>query len=199
MIEKLIRDASLQDLRRAEKILRRNHRSQDMALKDQLARKLPSYLMPGNVGNYNGVTWPFWFNVDFDFGANPTYGPNTKQTRNFRVSQDGAFLLQAITRNSFSYNQAGELAPLQLRIVDRQSTRQLNDAPIPIQAIGHKSRPSIMPTPYLIMPSAQMEFELTSFLLADQVTVGSGRHQLTFFGYRVRVEDFENVLSTVVG
>lgn len=170
-----------------------------MALKEQLAKKLPSYLMPGNVGNYNQVAWPFWFTVDFDFGLNPTYGPNTSQTRQFRVSQDGAYLLQAITRNSFSYDQAGELAPLQLRIVDRQATRQLNDAPIPLQAIGHKSKPSIMPTPYLIMPSAQMEFTLTSFLLADQITVGNGHHQFIFFGYRVRVEDFENVLSQVVG
>jgi len=168
-------------------------------LREQLASKLPSFLMPGNVGGYNKVVWPFWTVVNFDFGTNPTYGPGTRQEQRFRVSQDGAFLLQAITRNSFSYDTAGELAPLQVRFIDRQSTRQLNDLPIPIQGIGHKSRPAILPTPYLLMPSALFEVEMTSWLPAAQLTTGNGRHQFLFFGYRVRVEDFENVLSTVVG
>jgi len=191
--------SSLQEMRKIEKIARRCTKETRMALREQLERKLPSFLMPGNIGGYNKVTWPFWTVVDFDLGVNPTYGPNTRQTRQFRVSQDGAFLIQAITRNSFTYNTAGELAALQIKMVDRQSTRQLNDLPLPIQAIGHKSRPAILPTPYLLMPSALFEVEISSWLPADQVTTGTGRHQFTFFGYRVRVEDFENVLSTVVG
>lgn len=191
--------SSLQEARKAEKILRRCHKETQMALREQLARKLPSFLMPGNIGGYNKVTWPFWTVVDFDFGTDPVYGPTTRQSRQFRVSQDGAFLLQAITRNSFSYDTAGELAALQLKFIDRQSTRQLNDLPLPIQAIGHKSKPAIFPTPYLLMPSALFEVELSSWLPADQATTGNGRHQFVFFGYRVRVEDFENVLSTVVG
>lgn len=170
-----------------------------MALREQLASKLPSFLMPGNIGGYNKVTWPFWIPLTFDFGTNPSYGPNTRQSQSFRVSQDGAFLLQAITRNSFSYDDAGELCGLQINLIDRQSTRQLNDQPIPIQAIGHKSRPAIFPTPYLLMPSALMEVEVTSWFPGTQATTGNGKHQFIFFGYRVRVEDFENVLSTVVG
>jgi hypothetical protein len=170
-----------------------------MALRQQLASKLPSFLMPGNIGGYNKVCWPFWTIMTFDFGLAPTYGPNTLQTQQFRVSQDGAFLLQAITRNSHTYTTAGELSALQIRLVDRQSTRQLNDQNIPLQAIGHKSKPSIMPMPYLLMPSALFEVTMTSWLPVAQVTAGSGKHELIFFGYRVRVEDFENVLSTVTG
>lgn len=170
-----------------------------MALREQLARKLPSFLMPGNIGAYNKVTWPFFHTITIDFGSNPTYGPNTKGTGQFRVSQDAALLMQSIYHKSWSYDSAGELSALQLRIIDAQSTRQLNDQPIPIQAIGKRSKPSIMPTPYLIMPSALMQFELTSWLPSNQVTTGNGKHQFVIFGYRVRIEDFENVLSSVIG
>lgn len=170
-----------------------------MALRQQLASKLPSFLMPGNIGGYNKVVWPFWFNLTFDFGTDPTYGPNTSQVQEFKVSQDGAFLMQSITRNAHTYNSAGELSALQFQMVDRQSTRQLNSTPIALQAFGHKSRPAIMPMPYLLMPSAKFEVTLSSWLPANQATTGSGLHNLVFFGYRVRVEDFENVLSTVTG
>lgn len=169
-----------------------------MDLRQQLATKLPNFLMPGNVGSYNKITWPFWQTVTFDFGTNPTYGPNTKQVSQFRVSQDAAFLMSAITWKAWSYDTAGELAALSLRIVDRQSTRQLNDQTLPIQAIGKRSYPTILPTPYLIMPSALIEFELSSWLTANQVTSGIGKHQFIVFGYRVRIEDYETILSAVL-
>lgn len=190
-----------QDLRKAEKILRRNHRwSKEMVsanLRAQLAKKLPSYLMPGNVGGYNKVTWPFWQPVSFDFGTDPTYGPNTYQEAEFRVSADAAFLMSAIYRKAFTYDRAGELSALELRIVDLQSTRQFSDNPIPLQMIGGRSHPTIFPTPYLILPSARFQLQLSSWLPANQATTGSGKHQFVVFGYRVRMEDYEAILSSV--
>lgn len=199
---KAISASTKQEKRKIEKILRRNHKwskreMKSANLKEQLAKKLPSYLMPGNIGGYNKVTWPFWMPVNFDLGTDPTYGPNTYEEREFRVTADAAFLMSAIYRKSFTYDTAGELCPLQLRIIDLQSTRQFSDNPIPIQVIGGRSHPSIFPTPYLIMPSARFQFQLSSWLEADQVTTGSGKHQFVVFGYRIRMEDYQALLSGV--
>ena len=189
------------EIRQVEKILRKNHKRRlemdNMDFKEQLARKLPSYLMPGNVGGYNKVTWPFWQTVTIDLGTDPTYGPNTKGEGEFRVTADAALLMSAIYRKAYTYDRAGELSCLQLRIIDAQSTRQFSDNPIPIQAIGGRSHPAIFPTPQLILPSARLRFELSSWLLADQATTGSGKHQFVVFGYRIRMEDYESILSGV--
>jgi len=190
--------SSLQEMRRIEKILRRHHKwSKKMTLREELIKKLPSYLVPSNIGDYNKVAWPFFQFVSFDFGTDPTYGPSTRQTSGFRVTQEAALVLQGIYRKAYTYDAAGELSALQIRLIDRQSTRQFNDLPIRIQNIGKNSRPTIFPTPMLIMPSAIFDVEVTSWLLADEAVTGSGRHDFGFFGYRVRVEDFDKVLSTI--
>jgi hypothetical protein len=165
----------------------------------QLMGTLPPHMRPGNVGSYNKVTWPYWNQVNFDFGVNPTWTAATKQTQSFQVSQEAAFILMSITRKAYTYSTASELAPLQLEIRDRQSSRQLNDRPIPLQMIGKRSRPTILPTPMLIMPNAFIDLTLTSWITGSQATVGNGKHQISFFGYRVRVEDADKVLSSIFG
>lgn len=168
-------------------------------LKSNLAQVIPPYMMPGNVGGYNKVTWPYWFQVNFDFGANPTWSPSTRQTQSFQVTQEAAFLLMAISRKSYGYSTASELAPLQVEIRDRQSSRQFNDRPIPLQMIGKKSRPSVLPTPLLVMPNAFLDVTASSWITGSQATVGTGKLQLSFFGYRIRVEDADKVMSTIFG
>lgn len=188
-------------IRHTEKSLRRLNKELGMRenLFEELKRKLPQYMLPGNVGALEKVTWPFWYQIEVDFGTNPTYGPNSKLTGSFQVSQEAAFMIGAISRKTFSYSESGELAPLQVEFRDRQSSRVLNDAPVTLQTIGKKSRPTILPTPFLLMPAAYFEAQFTSWLPADQVTVGSGKIQLSFFGYRVRAEDFAQVYSTIYG
>jgi hypothetical protein len=170
-------------------------------LKSSLAKIIPPHMMPGNVGGYNKVTWPFWNQVNFDFGTNPTWSSNTRSTQSYQVSQESAFLLMAISRKTYSYTTASELAPIQFEIRDRQSSRQLNDAPIPLQAIGKKSKPTILPTPMLIMPNAFIDVTITSWLPVgvSQATTGTGKIQISFFGYRIRVEDADKILSSVFG
>ena len=170
-----------------------------MDLKQNLQGKLPPYLMPGNVGSYNKVSWPFWSTVDFNLGTNPTLDTTTRLTSSFQVSQESALILMAITRKSFSYGLAGERGPLQFDIRDRQSSRQFNDRPIPLQNIGKRGKPTILPTPLLVMPNAFIDVTLTTWATAAVATVGSGRHLLTFFGYRIRTEDAGKVLSSVFG
>lgn len=197
------------EIRRLEKKMRKEHNMSKLSvgaiegnpatLKEHLKKYLPEHMVPGNVGGYNKVTWPFWQQVNFDFGTNPTWSPSSKLTSSFQVTQEAAFLLMAVSRKTYSYSTAGELAPVQIEIRDRQSSRQFNDRPIPMQMIGKKSLPSILPTPMLIMPNAFIDVIMTSWITGSQPTVGNGKFQFSFFGYRVRVEDADKVLSTVFG
>jgi hypothetical protein len=198
--EKRNENVDRKEIRRIERHWRRqNKKEKDMSLKGHLQKILPAGMMPGNVGHINQVMWPFFHVITIDFGTNPTYGPSTRQAQSFQVTQEACLLLSKITRKSYSYNDAGELAPLQLTMRDRQSSRQLNDRPIPLQMLGKKSFPSILPTPYLIMPNGFFEVEVTSWLTANQVTVGNGKHEFIFEGYRIRIEDQDKVLSTIFG
>lgn len=171
-----------------------------MNLKQHLQNLLPPGMVPGNVGHINEVVWPFFHLLTFDFGTNPTYNTNsTRQIQSFQVTQEACLLLTKITRKAFSYDTAGEKAPLQITLRDRQSTRQLNDRPFPLQMLGKKARPTVLPTPYLLMPNASLEVEMTSWVPADMTTTGSGKHQIVFEGYRIRIEDQDKVLSTIFG
>ncbi len=168
-------------------------------LKSHLQSVIPPYMMPGNVGGYNKVTWPFWFQANFDFGTNPTWSSSSRQTQSFQVTQEAALLLMAISRKGYTYGTSSDLAPVQLEIRDRQSSRQFNDRPIPIQMIGKKSRPTILPTPLLVMPNAFIDLTMSSWVPVSQATTGSGKFQFSFFGYRVRVEDADKVMSSIFG
>lgn len=168
-------------------------------LQKTLMKVLPSGLIPGNVGGYYDVAWPFTYTVEFNFGTDPTYGPNTKQNQSFQNTQEAAFIFTQISRKSNFQSTSGELAPLQVTIRDRQSTRQFNDRPIPLQILPKKSPYFTFEVPLIIMPNAIIEFEMTSWLAANQATVGESVHQIMLKGYRTRTEDIGKVLSTIYG
>lgn len=167
-------------------------------LKQELDRTLPDYMSPSNVGNINKVAWFFYEQVNFDFGLNPALNTGTRQTQSFQVTQEAGFLIMAISHNSPTYDTAGLLGPWQVEMRDRQSSRQFNDNPVPLQMFGRNSCPSILPTPMLLMPNAFFDVTMSTFATA-QTAVGSGKHQFSFFGYRIRVEDSAAVLSTIFG
>jgi hypothetical protein len=185
-------------IRRIERLARKEKKRMSR-LEKELLSKIPSSLVPGNVGNYYDVAWPFTYTINFDFGANPTYGPLTNQTQSFQVTQEAAFILGGITRKCYSGTTSGEHAPLQLIIRDRQSTRQFMDLPIPLQAIAKKTPPTLWEVPLIIMPNAFIDVTITSFNSNPQATVGSGKINLSFIGYRTRTSDISKVLSTVYG
>jgi len=162
---------------------------------------LPANMRPGNVGDYNSVTWPMWYQVNFDFGTNPSYTSNTRQTQNFQNTQEAGFLLMAISRKHYGYDTASALAPLQVEIRDRQSSRQFNNNPIPLPMFGRRSHPTVMPTPMFFAPNAFVDVTCTSWMASGNTmaTTGSGKFQLSFFGYRVRVEDADKVMSSIFG
>lgn len=171
-------------------------------LRQSLGEFVPPHLMPGNVGPLNAVVWPFWFPIDFDYGDNYTIkgGGQDLQNQTFQVTQEAAMLLVAVTRQADTYGTAGHLGPWAFTVRDNQSSRQFNDAPIPVQMISRMGGlPTKLPTAMLLMPNAQIQVQMNSWVPAgtNQPTVGSSHMQLNFFGYRIRIEDTAKVMSSV--
>lgn len=161
---------------------------------------LPAYMMPGNIGGINEVTWPFMFQIDFDLGDNPTIIDSSFTKNFFQVDQEAALLLMAVSR-AHNTNAAGFSAtvnaPLQVELIDRQSTRRFSNAPTPLQMFGFNSQPSILPTPMYVPPNDFLDVVVNGIPATGQDFNGSGKFQLSFFGYRIRTEDTNKVLSTI--
>lgn len=198
-------------LRRQERLARKAHKRASAfdvsagdpmsKLEDNLLSCLPSGLIPGNVGSYESVAWPFSYTVQFDFGNPPlTITPNTRQTQSFQVTQEAAFICGEISRKCLDGSTCGELAPWQILIKDRQSTRQFMDFPIPLQAIAKKTPPTVWEVPLIIMPSAFIDVEVSTWIPNNQFSGGqSTKFSITFSGYRTRTSDIGTVLSTIFG
>jgi len=161
---------------------------------------LPAYMMPGNVGGINEVTWPFFFQIDFDLGDNPTVIDSSFTKNFFQIDQEAALLLMAVSR-SHGTDAAGFSAtvnaPLQVELIDRQSSRRFSNAPTPLQMFGFNSQPSILPTPMYLPPNDFLDVVVNGIPATAQNFTGSGKFQLSFFGYRIRTEDTQKVLSTI--
>lgn len=171
-------------------------------LKEQMQSNLAPHMMPANLGGFNEVAWPFFFQVNIDFGADPTLSDMIRTKSFFQVDQEAAFLLMSVSASfgkDAANNSALETAPVQIEIIDRQSSRRFNNAPIPLQMIGNNSNPMIMPTPMYISPNAILDIEASGMQAVPHQYTGSGKVQLSFFGYRTRIENAQNILSTIFG
>jgi hypothetical protein len=175
-------------------------------LRRNLHSILPPGLAPKNIGNLNHVAWPFDFIVDFDLSTTTQWPNLTSETRlveAYQVSQESGFLFMAVQRHCNDYSDAGDLGPLTLEFRDRQSSRFFNNAPIPIQMIGQKGYPTILPTPMLLLPNAFFEITLSTHLAAGVLqntpNGATGLISVSMSGYRYRVEDSGKVLSTIYG
>jgi hypothetical protein len=166
-------------------------------LRKNLEKIIPKHLSPTNIGKLNEVEWFFWFPLDFDFGTDPTYTETTRQSRQFQVDQEAGFLLTHISRTHDSSGPSGAQAPLQMTLRDNQSSRQFNDAPIPLQFVGSRGDYLELDTPLFIAPNSTFSVEMTSWLSGDFPTTGSGKHQITLGGYRMRAEDASKVLTSI--
>lgn len=185
-------------LRRIERLARKEYKRMSR-LEDNLLKSVPSSLIPGNVGEFDDVCWPFDYTLRFDFGVNPTWLPTTSQLQSFQVTQEAAFICGSLSRKCYSGTASGELAPLNVLIKDRQSTRQFMDFPIPLQAIAKKTPQTIWEVPLIFMPNAFVDVTLASFIDHPQPTVGNGVTIITFSGYRTRTQNIGHVLSTIFG
>lgn len=196
------------DLRRAERGLKAREialstqeqvgTSSIKKLKDQLNETLPSYMIPSNVGGIDSVQWPFLFSIDFDLGTDPAFNFSLRQTRSFQVTQEAGFLIMSISHYALNSSE-NRYAPLELDIIDRQSSRRFMNSAIPVQTLGYLGLATVLPTPMLVMPNAGLDLTLSSMINTGVTYTGQIKHQFTFFGYRVRIDNAENVLSTIFG
>ena len=166
---------------------------------------LPQYMMPVNVGGINEIAWPFFFQIPFDATL---ILPNLSQTSilkgSFQIDQEAAFVLMSITRShdtDAAGNSATLDAPIQVDLIDRQSSRRFQTGPVPIQQFGFNSNPAILPTGMLLYPNAFLDVNVTGVPLVPQdwSQAGSPTFALSFFGYRTRIENADKVLSTIFG
>lgn len=171
-------------------------------LTQNLDSVLPGGLLPGNVGAINRIIWPFWFT----FSA-PELIPNTTSQGFTTITQEAAFVWMAYTKSVFTVSggvytyvdpeQAGANGStdgLKFSVRDSQSTRVFHNSPLDMDMIGSPQYPSVLPTPMMFLPNSNIEITYTN----ENPSVTYVPF-LTFFGYRVRVEDAQNLLSTVVG
>lgn len=169
-------------------------------LRTNLSRILPPFMMPGNVGEENGMAWMFFETVEFDFGANPILNSATFAQNSFQVTAEASFLMLSLSVAADDFSFAGLGGPYQVTIRDNQSSRQFNDLPIPIQNLSHNSCPRLFPTPLLFNPNASVNLELSTWLQAGDgniATNGSGHLEFMIGGLRLRNEDADKVLSNI--
>lgn len=175
-------------------------------LSNSMNQFLPQNLVPKNVGHIDKVAWPFYYTVDFDLSLTPDW-PNltssTRLTSSFQVSQEAAFLMMGLIRHADDYSDSGDLGPLAIELRDRQSSRFFNDSPIPIQMIGQRGYVTYLAQPMLILPNAFFEITLTTTIddgvVQNTQPGANGKNTFTMYGYRTRVEDAHNVLSSIYG
>ena len=169
------------------------------ALEAHLNSILPPELIPSNVGDINSVQWGFFYEVDFDFGTDPIYTSNTNQRKTFKVTNESAFLVTRIYRDTDDAGVAGLEAPLSLILRDLQSSRQFMDRPVPLQAFPSKGYFFDLPIPFLLYPAAQAELEIKSWLPTgiSIETTGIGTQHFTLYGARVRIQNPMAVLKTM--
>lgn len=181
------------------------------ALKGNLDYALPPELRPGNVGNLGNVIWPYFFTT---FGQNPQQPavqlvPGTSQVVSFVVTQEAAFVMTQLVKvvhmdvagianyrdpDNFDVS-ASNANGLSVVMRDASSTRDFMQNPIPVDAIGDPGNPTVFPTPMWIKENGRMEFFVAN-------APGSGNTywpKFIAFGYRIRTDAYEKILSSVTG
>ena len=176
--------------------------SDPMSLKTNLKSKLPNYLAAGNVGDINKVIWPFYFTTD-----RVEVNPQSNVRSSFVVSQEASYVWMSYTKsvfvkdsndNSQSYldpdNVDNHASGLKFFIRDPQSQREFFNRPIDIDHVGNPRWPSALPAPQMILPRSTVE---VNYVNESEDTIYIP--QLTFYGYRIRMENANELLSTVWG
>ncbi len=164
-------------------------------------------LMAGNVGDLNKVVWPFWFT----FSAPELAAGGTSSNASFTVSQEAAFIwmsfsvavfLRSGAGPNYVYTQidtndesaAGYINNLNIVFKDAQSSRVFQRNPMPIEAFGNPQFPTVLRAPLMFLPNSTVEIQ---YINNDATNVYVPF--VTFFGYRVRIQGAENILSLVTG
>lgn len=169
-------------------------------------RALPKYLVPGNIGDINKVVWPFWFTATAPELPAAALGTQVQSSSTITITQEACFVLMSITKAVFvktagdyfyvdpeQPGAAGKTPGLSMIMTDAQSRRIFMSNPYRLDNMGSARFPTEMP-PMLFLPNSTIEMQLF-----NTNTTNTYVPWITFFGYRVRVEDAQQLLSLVTG
>lgn len=171
-------------------------------LQFNLRQNLNPLLAPGNIGDINNVIWPFYFTTeipDESIAANETF-----QT-GFSVTQEAAFIWTSFTKTVYLDDEGswGYLNPdgdqpsapgLTFTLRDGSSSRQLFNTPMNIDLYGNPRFPTKLPRPIMLLPNQVMQIAFVNSNPTNAYVPF-----ITAFGYRVRIEQADKLLSLVYG
>jgi len=180
-------------------------------LKTNMDTALPPELRPGNLGNLGNVIWPYWFTA---FSQNPAapaiqLAPGQSATISFIVTQEAAFVMTQLAKvvhfdvggppvatyldpDNFDVG-VSNANDLSIVMRDASSTRDFMQNPIPLDTIGDPGNPTPFPTPMWIKENGRLEF----FVANAATSTRTYWPKLIAFGYRIRTDAYEKILSGV--
>lgn len=161
-------------------------------------------LFAGNVGDINSIVWPYFFQSKMQEIA-----PDGQEVLNINITQEAPFCLVGLQKVVFKETSPdvweyvnpkattgagadeGLANGLKFTIVDTQSGRSWFESPISLDHIGDGKDMYKLPSPQLMLNNSNTEIQLFN--------QGSATYKVgvLFIGYRVRVEDAQNILSLV--
>jgi hypothetical protein len=171
-----------------------------------LSNSLSPLLNPGNIGDINNVIWPFYFTTDVPDGA---IQPGETFNTGFSVTQEAAFIFMSYTKSVYilegedpdqtvTYlNQVPGVpsAPgLLFSLRDGSSSRQFYNTPINLDNFGNPRFPTKFPRPVMLLPNQSMQIQFTNAHSVNQYVPF-----ITAFGYRIRIDRAQDLLSLVYG
>lgn len=163
-------------------------------------------LTPGNIGDINSVIWPFYFTTDIPDA--PLAVGETFQT-GFSVTQEAAFIFMSFTKTvylaegedpnqSWTYldpDQGQPSAPgLFFTLRDGSSSRQLFNTPMAMDNYGNPRFPTKFPRPVMLLPNQVMQIQFTNSNASNLYVP-----MISAFGYRIRIDEAQKILSLVYG
>lgn len=200
-------DAKAKYLTQAESKVRQGQEGPPNAksLERNLKRNMGNFMIPGNVGDINKVIWPFFFSTDVTQRVTP--GSNVRSA--FTVTQEASFVCMNYIKTVYVVDDTvnpeqlvyvdadnpNEGSPgLSYLIRDAVSSREFFAQPQSVDQIGNPRFPFVWPTPQIFLPNSSVEVNFFNENVDNIYEV-----TLTFFGYRMRFEGDQRILSTIRG
>lgn len=192
------------NMRMQQQLRQRQSRNGSPDMYRNIKSNIPTSLMPGNVGDINRVLWPFWFT----FSA-PELVPNQTASASFSVTQEACFIAMAYSKVVFKKTAGpiytaidpaqedpavGDANGLKFQFRDGSSSRVFSRTVVPLDAFGDPRFPAVFQTPIMFLPNATVEC-----VYSNSDAAATYVPWITMFGYRVRLENAEQILSLIEG
>lgn len=194
------------DIQNRESMLRQNQAPNNSAqnLQYNMRNALGPLLTPGNINDVNAVIWPFYFTTDI---PNSSVGPNETFQTGFSVTQEAAFVFMSFTKTiylaegdpeSWTYLDPDTQEPsapgLSFTLRDGSSSRQLFNSPMAMDNYGNPRFPTKFPRPVMLLPNQVMQIQFINAHATNKYVPF-----ITAFGYRIRIDEAQKILSLVYG